>query len=299
MNKYKEQMSESNLNALWNVWYHNQPLKLPNTNYTLVGFSIAALRTNFIIPELNIMFDAGLATNMCPDYVMCTHQHLDHSASLAFVTYNPNKTKVQIYVPNGSEKKIYNMMESYYQMSFDNQIPDGHSLKHYQLLPVTDGEIKQIIIKNKKFNLEILACDHSVRCMSYGLTEIRVKLKDEYLGLAGKEIAQLKKSGVDINKYVELPVFLYIGDTSKKILENKALEKYLNIMIECTFIMDDDLDQADETKHMHWKHLEQYVLDHPNNFFILYHFSQRYKKQEIDDFFEKLSLKNVYVWNSN
>lgn len=56
---------DDGVNALWNTWNDREPIKIPNTEYTLKGFSIAALRTNFYIKELGIMLDAGLSHKIC------------------------------------------------------------------------------------------------------------------------------------------------------------------------------------------------------------------------------------------
>jgi ribonuclease BN (tRNA processing enzyme) len=67
-------------------------------------------------------------------------------------------------------------------------------------------------------------------------------------------------------------------------------------MIECTFLLDDDYSQAEKTFHIHWKDLEVYIRDNPNITFVLYHFSQRYKKKELIEFFSKIDLKNIVPW---
>jgi len=52
------------METLWSVWSSRTPHKLAGSGYTLKGWSIAALRTNFYIPELGVMFDAGLSGGM-------------------------------------------------------------------------------------------------------------------------------------------------------------------------------------------------------------------------------------------
>ena len=42
-------------NAIWALWDDREAIKIPGTEYTLRGFSIVALRTNFYIKELGIM----------------------------------------------------------------------------------------------------------------------------------------------------------------------------------------------------------------------------------------------------
>eukprot|EP01034_Spumella_vulgaris_P025751 gene25751-32240_t len=113
------------------------------------------------------------------------------------------------------------------------------------------------------------------------------------------DAGELKRSGVNINYEVEFPLFVYLGDTSHIVLQETAIEKYRTIMIECTFILDEDLEQATHTQHMHWSQLAPYVASHPDNTFIIYHFSQRYKATEILEFFDKLALNNVLPWVSS
>ena len=82
----------------------------------------------------------------------------------------------------------------------------------------------------------------------------------------------------------------YLGDTSKEIFEGEQWEKitqYKNIMIECTFIKEEDLEQADKTFHIHWKDLEPIVDKYKENNFILIHFSQRYENSWLTEFFKE------------
>jgi len=50
---------------------------------------------------------------------------------------------------------------------------------------------------------------------------------------------------------------------------------------------------------MHWNQLSKYVIANPHINFILYHFSGKYKREVINDFFDILKLNNVLICNSN
>jgi ribonuclease Z len=308
------------MDTLWSMWKET-PMKLPGTCYTIKGFSIAALRTNFYIPELKIMLDAGLSANLSPEYILITHNHSDHTANIPYHLYTCHK-KMAIFAPAESYTRIDRYIKSAYLMSLDIDNEDELQVTNlYDLIPAYDG-LTEIIIgekaeiyKNengeekvrykggKPMKMEIIKCDHSVPCVGYGLTEKRLKLKDEYKHLQGKEIGALKKSGVDINFEEDFPFFCYLGDTSPKVLEDPRLEKYVTLMIECTFILPDEHDNSVYTKHMHWEYLKPYVLSHPKMNFILFHFSQRYKPDEIKEFFDKEfldeSITNVNLWISH
>src|SRR5437870_4219086 len=87
------------MDSLWKVWSYRTPHKLVGTSYTLKGWSIAALRTNFYIPELGIMFDAGLSGGMSPNHIFITHQHCDHCCNIPFHLMCQGKDKIQVYAP--------------------------------------------------------------------------------------------------------------------------------------------------------------------------------------------------------
>jgi len=290
----------SNLNPIWNIWNVHPEFKLKNTSFTLKGFSIAALRTNFFIKELNIMLDAGLSANLNPDHIFVTHTHTDHSANLPFHLYSVNQIKV--YVPEESLNKFKNYVESGHNLSTESDDAEYDSSDSYLFVKVKAGDKFQIEQRGQKIEMETIQCYHTVPCVGYGFIEKRFKLKEEYLGLTGKEIVQLKKDGININREVENPFLCFLGDTDKTVLLDETIYKYNTIMIECTFLpigVTDDIPQADKTKHIHWKYLEPVINSHPDNFFILYHFSQRYTRDEINNFFHQMNLPNVFAWVSN
>jgi len=212
-------------------------------------------------------------------------------------------SKMKIFVPAESIDKFASYVTAAHELSTDvTDIVD----KNYELIPVnamdtmdTMDTMIELIIKNKKFQIEIIQCYHSVPCVGYGFIEKRLKLKPEYIGLTGTEITALKSHGININIEIEIPVFCFLGDTDRRVLNDNNIYKYKTIMIECTFINETELEQADKTYHMHWNYLKPVIEAHPTNTFILYHFSQRYTKQEIDLFFSQVNLTNVTIWNSN
>jgi ribonuclease Z len=297
------------MNCLWEVWSKHPEFVLPTTDYTLSGFSIAALRTNFYIKELNILFDAGISGYMAPDFIFITHAHGDHIANIPFHILNPRPDrKIQIFVPKEVEKMVESYIMSLYAANDATSIvhkagelkePEHYYSKNYQIVGVTAGEIYNLEIKGKKFIVSIIKCDHSVPCVGYGFSECRTKLKKEYIGLPGKEIKALKDKGESLTEIIEMHNFCFLGDTSSKIIEEEYITKYKTIIMECTFIHDDELDRADLTKHTHWKGIETFIKDHPDNMFVLYHFSQRYKKEEICEFFKSVGYANVHPWISN
>lgn len=296
-------------NPVWGIWDQREPFALPGCNMTIKGYSVAALRTNFYIPELNILLDAGLsAPNYKIENIFITHGHADHCANLPFHIYGAKvgEYKVRVHVPEDSYDYLNNFIIYGYCVSShpDKEIKNNELYVHqcYQMEKRKANELIDIVVKNRKITIETIQCVHSIPCLGYGIIEKRSKLKEEYSTLKGKEIQELKKQGVEIMYEQALYQFLYLGDTSKEIFKEEKIKKYKYIMIECSFIFNDDYEQADKTFHIHWTDLKPYVVENKSCHFILIHFSQRYRKTDILNFFKKETednkIDNITAWVS-
>lgn len=288
--------TNNSTNMLWSLW-NNKIHTIKGTNFTLCGFSIAAFRTNFFIKELNVMFDGGVSSNFSPTHLFITHLHSDHVANIPY-HFISNKNKLEIYIPPNTTKRMRPFIESTFMYEGEN-IELGEKSQISDSYKLIEAYSDTITIKKKEYFLEIINSDHTVPCISYGLSEKRTRLKEQYKSLSSKEIKDLKIKGEQITEEYLFPFFVYVGDTSREILLNNELKKYSTIMIECTFLNDDEEERANSTKHMHWNHLKPFIEENPNIEFILYHFSFRYKKHYIDEFFKNIDLPNIVIWNSN
>ena len=47
---------------------------------------------------------------------------------------------------------------------------------------------------------------------------------------------------------------------------------------------------------MSWYNLKSYVNTNPNINWILTHFSQKYKKEQIEEFFKQENIPNIKLW---
>src|SRR5690606_14346440 len=109
------------------------------------------------------------------------------------------------------------------------------------------------------FKAKVFQCFHKVPCIGYAFSERKKKLKQEYVGLPGKELGKLRKDGVQIDEEINRPLFAYVGDTNTTVFEeNPWLFDYPVIITECTFLYDeeggDDLvDKAAKDGHTHWE----------------------------------------------
>eukprot|EP00797_Seminavis_robusta_P029852 Sro609_g174980.2 (220) ;mRNA; f:17041-17700 len=172
---------------------------------------------------------------------------------------------------------------------------EGKSYREcYQLIGVTPHQEITIHQGGKDFYVKVVECVHRVDCLGYSIWERQHKLKEEYRGLPGKEIGALRKSGVEITSVVERPLLCYMGDTTAGVFSKhpEILLQMPALVVECSFLDEDSLENAKRTKHMHWSELQPLVQGNPNTLFVLTHFSLKYSVLFLRNFF--LEYANVH-----
>lgn len=281
------------------VVYWQKNWKIPGTSWQICGYSRSAYRTGFYIKELNLMLDAGPQNFSKPDNILITHSHIDHICCLPLTMIGDVHSGhvFHIYGPSQAKKYINNYIKSMFEVNALVNIDDMPWYKYHGLFP---NESFKTTMNNTDLEIAVFECDHSIPTISYGISEIKQKLKDEYSGLAGKDIGNLRKAGIAITHEVKHKKLAYICDTSIRVFDlNPDILNYAVIFIECTFFQPDEFENAEKTHHIHWQNLKPYVIGKPDVTFVLFHFSQRYKDEEISEFFQKEvddGIKNIHWW---
>jgi ribonuclease Z len=199
----------------------------------------------------------------------------------------------KIYVPKSCEKQIWDYIHYTFAMTKNTPNPKIHN--KCNIIGCMIGERQHMIIKKMPYIVDIYKAYHTVPCVSYGFSEVRTRLLPEYKGYEQAAIEQLKHDGVTITTTVEIPQFFFGGDTDERIFTN-PIEKFPTIIIECSFLYPEHMENAKKDKHMHWNNLMPYIATHPDNTFILMHFSARYTDEEINAFFKDKKLDNMIIW---
>jgi ribonuclease Z len=118
--------------------------------------------------------------------------------------------------------------------------------------------------------------NHSRSSLGYSLIERRHKLKAEFAGNPGPQLAALKREGVQIEDHVEVVLLTFPGDTALgRFLELDFVHRSRALLVECTFYEADHVSRARDGRHLHVDDLPQVCAAVPDARIMLSHVTHR------------------------
>jgi ribonuclease Z len=253
--------------------------------FAITGYSTALFSTWYFIEELGILFDCGdgciaglLQKSRKVKHIFISHADRDHlTGLLQFAQLNNRPGLPLLYYPSdcGSFPAL-----NAFSGSFDPHIQKGiwQGIKDKEEIRIG----KDIIVTAFRNN-HVAAAPGYHKSLSYLIERTKRKLKDEYSGLPGHEIAILRKQKGDDELTFEVREKLigYSGDAPP---ENEAYWNNTNILIhEGTFLTKEDM--AGETPRGNIHSMLEMVLEMVAKInikhLVLGHFSSRYNDEII------------------
>lgn len=243
----------------------------------LRALSVGGLETCHWLPRWKVAFDIGrcpLAVVDCRT-ILFTHAHMDHLGGIAYHTATRGLRKQpppRYVVPPHCVADLTRLFEAWRAL-------DRSDMEH-TLVPLGPGE--EVVLANGMLARPFRS-PHSAPCQGYGLWSRKEKLKPEFHGRPGPELAELRRRGVVLADTVETPEFVFTGDTLIEVVEQEAVVRDARVLVlECTFI--DERVSVAEARAKGHVHLDEIVARAElfrNEAILLTHFSARYRAHEI------------------
>jgi ribonuclease Z len=244
---------------------------------TIEGYSRAAVQSYWRIPELKIGFDLGAqpwAFMGTPTWLL-THTHLDHIAALPVYVARRRMMRMEppaLYVPAEAVDDIRRLLTIMHRLDRGRMLCDLHGIKAGDEIDLSREHV-----------VTTFATTHTIPSVGYIVWDRRHKLKEEYVGLPGDKIRDLRQAGTAVTREVRVPLVAYTGDTSPAGIDNCPDVFQAKVLItELSFIRPNHRrEKIHKFGHMH---LDDYLerADRFNNeLIILAHFSTRYHPQEV------------------
>lgn len=252
-------------------------LSCRHAGMTIEGYSRAAVQTYWRVPELRIGFDLGAqpwAFMGTPTWFV-THTHLDHVAALPVYVARRRMMRMEppvLYVPAEALEDIRRLL------LLMQRLDRGRML--CQLNPLKPGDEVEL---SRESIVTAFPTTHTIPSLGYVVWDRRFKLRQEYLGLPGDKIRDLRLSGVPVTKEVRTPLLAYMGDTSPAGLDAFPPVYEAKVLItELSFIRASHRrEKIHKFGHMHLDDFIERADRFRNELIICSHFSTRYHPQEV------------------
>jgi len=251
-------------------------VRLNASGIAIEGVSIAGRESFYKLPGFRTLLEFGRAPEDTVSYatICLTHGHLDHAAGLAHHASRRRLERLPAARVFAPEEAVPDL-EAW--LAFSQRLENVDYGLH--LMPVRPG--RSVMLRND-LELKVLPGRHRVPTVGYLFSEIKRKLKDEFLGLPGEEIAAMRSKGVEVTRREEAPLLAYPGDCGPAIFEAAPeLFQARVLLIECSFLSSEDLDRARDYEHLHLQDFLERAALFQNETIVLTHLSQRYRIEEI------------------
>ena len=252
-------------------------LSCQHAGLTIEGYSRAAVQSYWRVPELKVGFDLGAQPwdFMGTPTWLLTHTHLDHVAALPVYVARRRMMRMEppvLYLPEEAVEDVRRLLLIMQRLDRGRMLCD--------LRGVTAGEEVEL---SRDHVVTAFATTHTIPSLGYVVWERRFKLKEEYHGLPGEKIRDLRLSGVEVTREVRTPLVAYTGDTSPAGLDNFPAVYQAKILItELSFIRPNHRrEKIHKFGHMHLDDFVERADRFENELIICAHLSTRYHPQEV------------------
>ncbi len=244
---------------------------------TIEGYSRAAVQSYWRVPELKVGFDLGAQPwdFMGTQTWLVSHTHLDHVAALPVYVARRRMMKMEppvIYLPEESIEDVRRLLLIMQRLDRGRMVCELRGIRGGQEIELARDHV-----------ITAFATTHTIPSVGYMVWERRQKLKEEYQGLPGDKIRDLRLAGTPVTREIRTPLLAYTGDTSPAGLDNYPPVYEAKILItEMSFIRPNHRrEKIHKFGHMHLDDFLEREHRFKNELIIAAHFSTRYHPDEV------------------
>ncbi|HTL35825.1 MAG TPA: MBL fold metallo-hydrolase [Kofleriaceae bacterium] len=252
--------------------------------FTIRGVSVGGVYTSLAVPELGLVFDAGIAPRSSGgiDTILLSHGHADHVGALPAL--------LGIRALHGKQKPPRVVMPAEIVEDLRTALAALSKLQRWPLDVEAIGMLpgEEIELRGD-LRVRAIRTFHPVPSLAYLIVRRVTKLREEFRGLPGPEIAARRQAGepmLDVDERLELA---YATDTLVSVFDHapELLQARVLIM-ECTFLdARKTLEAARAGCHIHLDEVIERAEKFTNEHIVMMHLSQLYRPDEVASILDK------------
>jgi len=255
-------------------------IPFPDIDLTLTGISIAGICTSMQVREAGLCVDCGLLTplGVRMPYLALTHGHVDHAGAVA--TYLGNRKlmrmgKSTIFAPLvivDQLREITRLWEEIQGRPYENEFVGVEAGEFYEM--------------GSRLSLRPFTTHHTVPSVGYTLVRQKHVLREDLVGLDGREIAKLSAAGEEVNTLVREPLMTFTGDSTPEGLANDAFARSARVVVtELSFLGEKERTTVETARMGMHTHIDELLpvmeileCDHV----VFMHLSRKYTVEEAE-----------------
>lgn len=246
--------------------------------YTIRGVSVGGVYTSLAVPELGLVFDAGISPRSAGgiDTILLSHGHADHVGALPAL--------LGIRALHGKMKPPRVVMPAEIVEDLQVALAALSKLQRFALdiVPIGMSPGDEVALRGDLF-VRAVRTFHPVPSLAYVIVRRVSKLRTEFRGLAGPEIAARRLAGESMTEHEDRLELAYSTDTLVSVLDHAPeLLRTRVLILECTFLDSrKTLEAARAGCHIHLDEIIERAERFENEHIVLMHVSQLYRPDEV------------------
>ena len=243
----------------------------------LEGLSVAGVETCIEVPSLRLVLDMGRCTRGAIHHplVLVSHGHLDHMGAIAqhaarrAMMHLGESTYIVPAAVAGDVEELFNAAGRL----------DGQVIPR-RVVPLEPGAAFSL---GKHRWLRPFQTYHRVPSQGYTVWERRHRLRDEFHGIPGAQLGELRKRGVQLEDARDVALLSFTGDTRSEVLERTPELQHTETLVMETTFLDERVDVAGARSmgHIHLDEVLERAALLPRTEVVLSHFSARYRDEDV------------------